>query len=650
MTTPSDAPSGERDPAIATFRLGLWLGLLLAVLKLVMLGRNKQADWGIGADSFTDLPLPALMISFRDLLFGCGVGLCGWAAVSAVRKSPRAVRLIQRIYLVLCLVLAFYGAGSIGVFEYFGRPLNFDLLRFVRDLPAIRSSVTERLSWFTAVSLLVTPIVLWLVAKWDARRGRIPTTALTACAAAWVGIGWVEARPTPDDWKSYRQTAHSMSLSPHLELATSTFRALTISKPTMAAPASPQEQDEFNTFKARRASLPPPLPLPAGVKRPRNVIVIILESVGIKYLSLYGSAYQTTPYLKAEAANAVVFDNIYAHASQTICSFRSVNFSMYPGLPWVMAGWSDRPVAPPLADYFGKAGGRTAYFHNGTLDWGGDRWMLDERYQTVEDFTDWSCPSLTSWGAEDRRTFDRLLSWIDEKPGQPFLAYCWTDQTHDPYLPSEGMQMQDFFQGHPPERHVRDLLRYLNVVHEVDRQLGRLFQTLRERGLADETLVVVTGDHGESFADPHYQRGHGMTVYEEELRVPLLFWNPRLFAGGQRNATVGGHVDVNPSITSVLGIDPLPEWQGHSLFDPARPSRAFFMANITSEYLFGVREDQWKFSLNATTGQETLYDLTTDPTEQQSLAAKYPDRCQALRRRVNSWVSFEDAFLNGKIE
>jgi arylsulfatase A-like enzyme len=141
-----------------------------------------------------------------------------------------------------------------------------------------------------------------------------------------------------------------------------------------------------------------------------------------------------------------------------------------------------------------------------------------------------------------------------------------------------------------------------------------------------------------------------MTVYEEELRVPLLFWNPRLFQGGQRNATVGGHVDVNPTIASVLGIDPLPEWQGHSLFDPARPSRVFFMANITSEYLFGVREDQWKFSLNATTGQETLYDLTTDPTEQQSLAAKYPDRCRTLRQRVNSWVSFEDAFLNGKID
>jgi arylsulfatase A-like enzyme len=648
--TLAQTTSSERDPAIATFRVGLWLGLLLATLKLIMLARVKQPYWGIGIYSLKDLPSAALMISFEDLLFGCFVGLCGWLAMMAVRRSPRAARITRRVHLTLCLALAFYGAGSIGVYEYFGRPLNFDLLRFVRDLPAIRSSVLERLSVFNASSLTLAPLALWLLAKWDARRCRIPTSVLAGLAAVWVTVGWVQARPSPDDWKSYRQTARSMAMSPHLELASSTFRALTVTKPHFVGPVKVEPNDEFSSFKARHTPAPPPLELPPGVKRPRNVIVMILESVGIKYLSLYGSSYPTTPCLQAEAANSIVFENIYAHASQTICSFRAINFSMYPGLPWVMAGWSERPLAPPLATALGDAGWRTAYFHNGTLDWGGDRWMLDERYQTVEDFTNWNCPTLTSWGAEDRRTFDRLINWIDEKPDQPFLAYCWTDQTHDPYLPSEGMQVQDFFQGHPPERHAKDLLRYLNVVHEVDRQLGRLFQALRERGLADDTLVVITGDHGEAFADPHLQRGHGMTVYEEELRVPLLFWNPRLFGGGKRNATIGGHVDINPTITSVLGIAPLSEWQGHSLFDPARPSRAFFMANISSEYLFGVREQNWKFALNATTAQQTLYDLNTDPHEQQSLAEKYPDRCEALRQRVNAWVSFEDAFLNEKVD
>lgn len=643
------ATEGERDPALATFRLGLWLGLLLAALKILLLARSNQADFGIGIHSLMELPGAALMISFKDLLFGCSVGLGGWAVLRALRSSPRAVRLLAGVFLVICLAFAFYGAGSIGFFEYFGRPLNFDFLRFIHDLPAIRSSVSERLSVFSACCLIAAPLALWVIAKWDARRRRVPTYMLAGFAAAWVTLGWVEARPTPDDWKAYRQSARSMSLSPHLELASSTVRALTLSKPEFAAPAALEEHGEFSTFKARQTPPPPPLALPEGMPRPRNVIVVVLESVGAKYLSLYGSPYATTPCLGAEASSALVFDNIYAHASQTICSFRAMNFSMYPGLPWVMAGWSDRDLAPPLAESVGKAGWRTAYFHNGTLDWGGDRWMLD-RYQTVEDFTFWGCPSLTSWGAEDRRTFDRLLSWIDERPGQPFLAFCWTDQTHDPYLPSEGMEVQDFFQGHPPERHAKDLHRYLNTVREVDKQLGRLFRTLRERGLADDTLVVVTGDHGESFADPHLQRGHGMTVYDEELRVPLLFWNPRLFAGGRRNSAVGGHVDINPTIASILGLDPLPEWQGHSLFDPARPPRAYFMANITSEYLFGVREENWKYSLNATTGQETLYDLTTDPREQRSLAEKHPDRCQSLRRRVTSWVSFEDAFLNGKID
>src|SRR5262249_29786259 len=162
------------------------------------------------------------------------------------------------------------------------------------------------------------------------------------------------------------------------------------------------------------------------------------------------------------------------------------------------------------------------------------------------------------WGAEDRFLVDRLIRFVDEQKGRPFVAVCWTDQTHDPYQPSPGAHFADYLGDEPTSPHAGDLVRYLNVLHETDRHLGRLFAALRERGLAADTLVVVTGDHGEAFGDPHEQRGHGFTLFQEDVHVPLILWNPRLFSPGRRVQGAGAHVDLNPTIADVLGVAPPP--------------------------------------------------------------------------------------------
>jgi lipoteichoic acid synthase len=167
---------------------------------------------------------------------------------------------------------------------------------------------------------------------------------------------------------------------------------------------------------------------------------------------------------------------------------------------------------------------------------------------------------------------------------------------------------------------------------------------LRDRGLAEDTLVVITGDHGEAFGDPHHQRGHGFTVYEEDVNVPLIFWNPRLFPGGQRLGTIGGHVDLSATVADLLGIPPSKDWQGYSLFAPDRPPRTYFLASI-GEYLFGVREGKWKYTFEATSGREFLTDLTVDPDELENVAKSETPVCNELRRRIAAWVDFEDEFI-----
>jgi arylsulfatase A-like enzyme len=384
----------------------------------------------------------------------------------------------------------------------------------------------------------------------------------------------------------------------------------------------------------------------AGVSRPRNVIVIVLESVGTHYLSLYESTYETTPCLAAEAKNALVFDNFYSHLGYTFCSSIAINYSIHPGLPWFyVPNEGSRPLPPTLASALRAQGWRTAYIHNGDLDWDGMRTVVEGHgFDVVQDKRDLPCPPLTSWGTEDRCALDRVIEWIDEDPAKPFFTLCWTDQTHDPYSLSPGMTEKDFFNGQPPAARAGELSRYLNILHETDRHLGRLFAALRERGLADDTLVVVTGDHGEAFTDPHDQRGHGFTLYEEDVNVPLMLWNPRLFPAGQRVPTIGSHMDINATIADILGVAAPAESQGRSLFDPGRSPRAYFVASIADLFI-GVREGSWKYILDASTGRELLFDLSREPAEERNLAPVEPAKTRELGQRVSAFAAFENTFL-----
>jgi hypothetical protein len=619
-------------------RLGLWLALVLVAAKAALLGAPRSGKW----------PLDLAMASFMDVLFALAIGAVGEIGVRATARHAMIARTVRYTLLGLYLFSAGYSVVAVGVFEYFGRPLNYDLLRLVGNIRVIQSSIAERITVPKAAALVLAPWALFAGALWASCRRRLPTAGLAA-AFIWIAAGFWQHTVRADDLPE----SH-LWLSPHVELFRSTFVGLI--GPRRPLPDFPPEDTvEFRPFQARGpgAAGADGFEPPAGVARPRNVIVIVLESVGTRYLSLYGSRYDTTPNLAAESAHALVFDNFYAHAPYTYYSFSAINFSVYPGLPWRYAAWADRPLPPPLAWALRERGWRTAYLHSSDLDWDDQRWLLQRRpsYDALLDYRDLGCAPLTRWKVEDGCLIDRLIRWIDEQPaGAPgFLAVCWTDQTHDPYLISPGVRLIDFFGGEPPPRHAADLGRYLNVLRETDRHLGRLFAALRQRGLADDTLVAITGDHGEAFSDPHDHRGHCMTLYEEVVHVPLMLWNPRLFASGRRVETVGAHVDLNPTIADLLGIQPPGGWQGHSLFDPSRPPRAYLLTNI-GEYLLGVREGDWKYILNATAGQEMLFDLSRDRDEQHDAAAAEAERCRRLQQRIAAWVSFEEEFLHGRAD
>lgn len=641
MQEPDDkmaAPPAEGKPRrkpLALVWVGFWLALVLVGAKAVSLGVPHNWRW----------LLDLTRVSYQDVIFALALGGLGDGVVWLLGHRPRLSAAMRAAAVAAFALFALFGVVSYGIFKALDRPLSFDLLGLMRGT-AVKSEITARLTAPIVLALVATPMVFILAAVFASRK-RAFSPAIMGSMGIWIAVGFSQ----PVDPARGRK-AQRLALSPHVELLRSTMVGLFGTRNSnVPREFLPGDQDEFRPIGNRAEGAQAGFRPPEAAARPRNVIVLILESVGTKYLSLYGSPYATTPHLLAESRHAVLFDSFYAHAPYTFSTFMAVNFSIYPGLPWLYAprGWAPEgrktTMPPTLASVMKSRGARTAYLHNGDMEWGGQKFVLtDTGYDTVEDYRDLNAPPLTSWGVEDRYLIDRMIQWIDEKPGQPFLAYCWTDQTHSPYARRPGSRKHDFFGKHPPPAHAGMLSKYLNVLREMDEQISRLFAALRERGIADDTLVVITGDHGEAFGDPHEHQGHGFSVFEEEVNVPLMIWNPRLFPEGRRMRGIGGHVDLNPTVADILGVDMPGAWQGHSLFSPARPDRTFFVASV-DDYHLGVREDRWKYIFEATTGGELLFDLSADPREQRNLFASEPARAARMRQRVAAWIDFEDRFL-----
>jgi arylsulfatase A-like enzyme len=301
---------------------------------------------------------------------------------------------------------------------------------------------------------------------------------------------------------------------------------------------------------------------------------------------------------------------------------------------------------PSLASELSGSGYRTAFFSSADDRFQkGDVFLANRRFERIVDYRSLHCsgPVLHASsgrfqfldGMDDLCAVEALRTWMPSNAsGTPFFAVVWTMMTHFPYF-AAGPE-KDF---HVPDRAFN---RYLNGLARGDEALGRLLQTLDERGLADSTLVVVLGDHGETFGQ-HHQRGHGLKIYEENLHIPLLLICPSFFHG-ERFDTVGGLIDVAPTALEMLGRTAPAVWQGRSLFREDRTGRIYFYAPF-SENLFGLRDGNRKLIYSASYDQSQVYDLASDPKELRNLAADSAEFVRVGQQRLAAWAQFQDRFV-----
>jgi arylsulfatase A-like enzyme len=623
----------------------VWLGAILMATKAYYLGLPKPHGFADVIEYVRSLAA----ISYTDLWFVAGFWALARLGVALLDAWPTAVKVFSFAVLSVAAFFCLYAVANVVIFGVFGGFLTYPLLALVGDVRMVRSSVGAHLTLPVASGLIGVPLTYGLLVaatnRWTLPRlqSRTPQVAASIVLVIWTLIGYGMWEQT---WRT-RPDRRVAANSEWVFLAScwqAIGRAATVRMPDQFS------ADDLTDFEPIGANKILPVAIRrAGAainarvraaRRPPNVILVVLESVAARWTSLNGGPYETTPALLAESGHGVVFENAYAHIGRSSNSLVAILLSTYPKLDFreITEQFPNLP-GTSLATVFKERGYHTAFMTPSDMSWAGWDKFLDHRgFGQVLDYRNLtSCPEmLTSWGVEDRCMVDAMVDFVGKERSSPFFLMAWTTQTHHPYEMSPGVPELNLLKEHTPDDW--ELGHYLNVIHETDHQLTRVFDAVRRAGLDQDTLIVVVGDHGQAFGFPHENVYiQGRTAYEEDVRVPLLFWFPRGYPTPLRSKSVAGHVDLAPTIAEMAGVTAAPDWQGRSLLDDRQTHRAYFYVAEDS-FTLGVREGNWKYIYDLRDGTEELYDLDRDPNEQHNLSTTQPDRCTRLRQRLAAWT------------
>lgn len=420
-----------------------------------------------------------------------------------------------------------------------------------------------------------------------------------------------------------------------------------------------------------------------------NVIVLLADDLGYGDLSCYGGG-TPTPHLDRMAREGVRFSQFYVAAPICSPSRGGIITGQFPAR-WRITSFLQTRAgnaacgqadfldakAPSLPRVLKDAGYAT--LHVGKWHLGGGRDVVNPpkfaAYGYDRGLGTWESPEphpdITAsdwiWSARDpvkrwdrtRWMVDRTLSFMKEHPDKPCFVNLWLDDTHTPWVPTA--EDQDVGPGGRARGKGDNPARLRKVLVEMDRQIGRLADTLREQQ-GRPTIVLFFGDNGPLPAFDQVRtgglRGSKLSLYEGGIREPGIAWGPRIVPAGVTNdTTVLTGVDLLPTFAKLCGATLPKDYQpdGEDLSAALRGEKPVRKKPLFWEYgrndtafaypkdrrhrspPVAVRDGNWKLLANPDGSGAELYDLAADRNETKNLAADRPEVAKRLTKMLVTW-------------
>ncbi len=420
-----------------------------------------------------------------------------------------------------------------------------------------------------------------------------------------------------------------------------------------------------------------PLP-PAGPPPPaRHVVMVVLDTVRADHLSLYGHDRPTTPYLEDLSREALRFRRVSSTAPWTVPSHASMFTGLWPsthGAQWGHLSLAERFTT--LAEVLDEAGFCTAGLSANQLV--GENTGLDQGFDEFEQFPG-------TWSTRTDRLLARFTEVLDESlaSGERLFLFVNLMDAHIPY--NYGPHRRDFgIDFVPPVRTVRakweinagareftdeekeqHRLAYDSAIRRLDDAVRDMVELLLEHEILDETLLIITSDHGEGLGY-HPQIGHSISVWEEQLRVPLMVRFPGVHRGGDVVEDHTSLIGMMPSILDWTGVPRpealrgAPDLEEAARFPVVADYRSYFSEtnrgiNVRLSEIFPrlaeqtlhshvLYCDEHKLVVDAG-GRTAFYNLEGDPHEQNDLGREMSpelSRCLEVYRDLLSEGLFTD--------
>jgi arylsulfatase A-like enzyme len=433
-----------------------------------------------------------------------------------------------------------------------------------------------------------------------------------------------------------------------------------------------------------------------------NVLLVTLDTVRADHTSLYGYRRPTTPNLVALARDSIVYRQAISAGDMTLSTHASIFTGVYPSLhgahfsvqrqvglplsddfrtlPEILASQGYHTVAVVanfayLAPTFGFARGFERYDSRTALPFLAEVPQFYLRARVRNYLTRFAEPvafeqQILPAEKINQEVFAVLNTLRSDR--RPFFLFVNYMDAHWPYLPPApydtlypgkaqrftgvrySYMEEEVLRGdrNVTEAERRHLIsQYDGAIRYLDQQVGRLISELKRQGLYDNTLLIITSDHGEAFGERHLLQ-HGVSVYQDQVHVPLLIKFPHgriRTAGGTAIDSPVSSVDLLPTILDTAGVPVPKQVQGRSLLSSAPDAqRRIFAESFPSRRLISLqpRLDRIERAvisgsmklIGSTAGRRELYDLAKDPNEDENIYAASGSGSRALETSLEQWT------------
>ncbi len=378
-----------------------------------------------------------------------------------------------------------------------------------------------------------------------------------------------------------------------------------------------------------------------------NVLLITLDTTRPDHLGSYGARGVGTPNLDRLAAEGVRFADAYCQVPLTLPSHASILTGEYPFRHGVHNNGNYALAADKttLAEVLRDRGYDTAAF---TASFSVDsRFGLDQGFAVYDD--DFRTGSPFKPLNSERRAdavFSSFSSWLAGRTAGRFFAWVHFYDPHQPYDPPA--EFGSKYADRP----------YDGEIAYMDKYVGEVVRLLDEKGLLADTLVVIAGDHGEAFGEK-VEKGHGIFIYDNVLRVPLIMSCPKVLPAGLAPAGPVRLIDIVPTVLDILKLEAPAGWaiDGRSLLPLIKgrkdePRDVFIESLYPRENwgwseLIGIISGGWKY---IEAPRRELYDLAGDPAEERNMYDGDQARAREMKGRMEKALASAAGAVSGKRE